>query len=77
MTEGIIIAIVTGGLAVLGNILVAATSNSKTLYRIEQLEKGVQKHNNLIERTYKLESDLKTAFFKIDECKEELRDLKH
>jgi TolA-binding protein len=26
-----------------------------TIYRIDQLEKKVNKHNNLIERTYKLE----------------------
>lgn len=33
--------------------------NSKlSNYRIEQLEKKVDKHNNLVERTYKLEQDL-------------------
>lgn len=31
------------------------TSNRLTGYRIEQLEKKVEKHNNLIDRTYKLE----------------------
>lgn len=35
-----------------GGILV---SSRLTNYRIEQLEKRVDKHNNLIERTYKLE----------------------
>lgn len=29
--------------------------NALQLYRIEQLEKKVEKHNNLIERTYELE----------------------
>jgi hypothetical protein len=31
------------------------TSNKLTNYRIEQLEKKVQAHNNLIDRTYELE----------------------
>ena len=35
-----------------GGILV---SNKLTTYRIEQLEKKVDKHNTVIERTYKLE----------------------
>lgn len=36
--------------------LVGIMINSKlSNYRIEQLEKKVEKHNNLIERTYKIE----------------------
>lgn len=38
----------------LGGILV---SNKLTVYRIEQLEKKVENHNNVIDRTYKLETD--------------------
>ncbi len=37
---------------VFGGIL---TANRLSNYRIEQLEKKVEKHNNTIERTYKLE----------------------
>ena len=33
------------------------TSNRLTGYRIEQLEKKVEKHNNLVERVYKLEDN--------------------
>ena len=36
----------------LGGILV---SNKLSNYRIEQLEKKVEKHNNLVERVYRLE----------------------
>lgn len=36
----------------LGGILV---TNKLTTYRIEKLEEKVDKHNNLVERTYKLE----------------------
>lgn len=38
----------------LGGIL---TSNHLTLYRIEQLEKKVEKHNNLVERVFRLEDN--------------------
>lgn len=38
-----------------GSIAGIVASNKLTLYRIEQLEKKVDKHNNLIERTYHLE----------------------
>lgn len=39
-----------------GGILV---SNKLTTYRIEQLEKKVDKHNTVIERVYKLEQRVK------------------
>lgn len=55
MSDGIIIALISGGLSVLGYVIGAYLSQSKTLYRIEQLEKKVDRHNNVIERTYKLE----------------------
>ena len=34
---------------------------------IEELRKDVEKHNHVIERTFKMESDLNTAFKHIDE----------
>lgn len=49
------VAIITGGLAVISNIIIVVFNNSKTLYRIEQLEKKVEKHNNFIERMYEVE----------------------
>ncbi|MBO0450748.1 hypothetical protein [Candidatus Enterococcus murrayae] len=44
-------------------------SNKLTVYRIEQLEKKVEKHNNVIERTYKLEG-------RMTEAEHDLRDMK-
>jgi hypothetical protein len=70
MSETLIIAILSlvgtlGG--TFGGILV---SNKLTNYRLEQLENKVQAHNNLIDRTYKLETD--AAVFH-----EEMRTLNH
>lgn len=53
--ESIIVAIITGGLALLGNVLSNLSTHSKTMYRIEQLEKKQDIHNHVIERVYELE----------------------
>lgn len=37
---------------------------------IENLTATVEKHNSVVERTYHLESDMNTAFKRIDELKE-------
>lgn len=58
----------------LGGIL---TANKLTNYRIGELEKKVEKHNTIVERTYVLERDLKTAYDKLDEQKAEIRDNKN
>lgn len=36
-------------------------SSKLTIYRIEQLEKKVDKHNNIVERTYKLEEQMNSV----------------
>lgn len=55
MTEAIIVAM----LSLVGTLCGAYVSNRRSsaliAYRLEQLERRVAAHNNLIERTYKLE----------------------
>ena len=72
MTEGIIIAIITGGMAILSNIVVAWAQNSKTVYRIEQLEKKMEKHNQFSDRLVVLEENTKAQWRRIDEMREVL-----
>ena len=55
MSETIITALITGGLALLGTYLSNRKSAALIAYRLEQLEKKVEKHNSVVERTYKLE----------------------
>lgn len=76
MTEGIIIALITGGLAIISNVVVAWAQNSKTIYRIDQLEKKVEKHNNLVERMVVEEQTNKAQWRKIDEMSEQLEDMR-
>ena len=42
-------------------------SSRLTGYRISELEKKVEKHNNLIERMYRVEDSVKSAHHRIDE----------
>ena len=55
MMESIIVAVITGGMALLGNVMSNLSTHSKTMYRIEQLEKKQDIHNQVIERVYQLE----------------------
>ena len=58
MTDTIFIAVITGTFSVLGIIISALITNSVVKYRVEQLERKVEKHNDLISRIYKLEQKL-------------------
>jgi hypothetical protein len=55
MWESIIVALITGGLSLLGVYMANRKSAALMEYRIEQLEKKVDIHNSVIDRTYKLE----------------------
>ena len=72
MTDTIIVALITGGLAIVSNVIVAVMNSKLTLYRIEQLEKKVEKHNNLVERMALVERDEQTQWKRIDELRAEL-----
>ena len=55
-------------LGTLGGII---ASGRLTIYRISQLEKKVEKHNNLVERMVKVENSVKSAHHRIDELMSE------
>lgn len=63
MTETIIAALISAGAAILVCVLTQWAAAKKTealvVYRLEQLEQKVDKHNNLVEKTYKLEGEMK------------------
>lgn len=70
MSETVLVAILSLAGTVLGSALGIIASSRLTQYRIQKLEEKVQKHNNLIERTYKLEGEML-------ECQHDIRDLKN
>lgn len=59
MSDAVIVAIIGLCGSGLGSLVAALISNKVWQYRIEQLEKKVEKHNNLVERTYQLEEENK------------------
>lgn len=72
--------IVVGMLSLLGTLAGTftgiLTSTKLSNYRIEQLEKKVEKHNSVVERTAVLENDVKLVWNSLDEIKEEIHAIK-
>lgn len=73
MSEAVIIALISGlcvGIpSVITTILSNRSNNKLTIYRIDQLEDKVDKHNSVMERTFKLEE-------KIQEITDDIKELK-
>lgn len=94
MSDSIMVALITGAVSLVGSLISMCVSLAKTkqnseltLYRIDQLEEKVSKHNNLVERTYRLEEkttkdsalteqQLKTAWNRIDELRGDIEELR-
>lgn len=80
MNANIIGEVVVAILALIGSVIGSALANNKTQaligYRIDELEKKVEKHNQVIERTVVLERDMKTAFNRIDEARNDVKELR-
>ena len=55
MQTEVVVALVGLAGSAIGSLAGVVASAKLTAYRIEQLEKKVDKHNTVIERTYKLE----------------------
>ena len=78
MTDAIIVALITGAFSFLGVYISNRKSAAVVEYRLEQLEKKVQAHNNLVERMYAVEEKqalteekLKVANHRIDDLEKE------
>ena len=69
MTDAILVAVISGLFTLIGSFAGVVASSSLTQYRLKQLEHKVEKHNCVIERTFRLEG-------RMDEAEHELRDLK-
>ena len=67
--------LLSAGIAVAGTIIGSfagiMTSSRLTIYRLSKLEEKVEKHNQVIERVFRLEESVKSAHHRIDEWKEE------
>lgn len=75
MSEGIIVAILSLIGTALGSVVSILTSNKLTTYKIDELKKQVEKHNSVIDRTYKLEERATLAEEKIEVANHRISDL--
>lgn len=56
MSETIIVALLSFAGTIIGSLIGILAANKLVNYRLEQLEHKVEKHNNLVERMYNLET---------------------
>ncbi len=75
MSESVTVGIISLFGTLGGSLLGVLASNRLTVYRIEQLEKKVEKHNNLVERTHKIEEEQEVEKEKIKVINHRLEDL--
>lgn len=73
MTDTVIVAL----LSLCGTFVGSFSGMSLIKYRITQLEEKVNKHNQIIERTYKLEKEEEILEEKIKVINHRLDDLEH
>lgn len=75
MSETVIVALITGGLALLGTYFSNRKNATLIAYRLEQLEQKVNLHNRVIERVYKLEKRTEVQEEKIKVANHRIDDL--
>ena len=69
MTPEVLHALINAASGILSGLIAAIVSNKLMAYRIEQLEKKVDKHNSVIDRTYHLEAQVEVLENEIDNLK--------
>ena len=69
MSSETIVALLSLAGTLIGSLSGILVANKLVKYRLSQLEKKVDKHNSVVERTYKLEG-------RITEIEHDIRDLK-
>jgi gas vesicle protein len=76
MPSEIIIGLLSFAGTIIGTFSGIMTANKLSNYRISQLEKKVEKHNQVIDRTYNLEKKTALIEQKQSEIKSDISDIK-
>lgn len=76
MQAEIIVACLSLAGTLIGSIVGILTFNKLVTYRIEQLERTVNKHNAVVERVALLEQDNSTQWKRIDDLRTDLEEVK-
>lgn len=85
MTEGILVALITGGLSILGVIITNAASNRRTEQKLEiaqaitdtkidELTREVRKHNGFAEKMPVIQEQIKVINHRIADLENERKD---
>lgn len=77
MSEAVIVALIAGGLAFAGTVVSNIFTHSKTILRLDILERKVEAHNHLVERMYLAEGQIKLLEEKQHDLEGDIGDLKH
>lgn len=69
MTPEVLNALISAIAVIVSGLISAIVSNKLMAYRIEQLERKVDKHNSVIDRTYRLEAEVEVIENEIENLK--------
>ena len=76
MTHEIITSLISSSASIIVAVVSIILNNRLLGYKVDELRKDVEKHNQLVERTAVIERDVKTAFNKIDENREDIKEVR-
>lgn len=74
--ESIVAEVVVAVLAFAGTLAGSIMVSQKTTWRLDQLEKKIEKHNSILDRFAVLEHDEQTQWKRIDELRDELEKMR-
>ena len=69
--ETVLAAVITAGFAFLGVYMSNRKQAALVAYRLEKLEEKVDKHNNVVERMYRLEEQVKVLQAEVKELRQQ------
>lgn len=72
MQSQIAVALITSATSLLVAVISIVMNNRILGYKVDELKKQVEKHNSVVEKTIILDRDLKTAFSRIDDMREDI-----
>lgn len=73
MTPEMFVAIAAAITTMVSTVISVVMTNKVTIYRIEQLESKVDKHNNVVERVALLEKDNSSQWDRIEELRDDIK----
>ena len=76
MNTEIWVALIGSGASLIVAVVSVVLNNRVLGYKVDELTKKVEKHNNLVEKVAIAQRDLQTAFIRIDELKADIKDIR-